>query len=344
MKLLSLGVTSVAVAITTLVSGCGGAGTSTDDRTVSVTSRPSLGDAGDDLYAGATPSATSSVTRPSPTATDSQSPSLGDDNICEVVGQDMIEYSKLSEESGKLSITRLIDYELLVDLREDPPTPPADGVVIVISCDAYVEWSNGGKSALTMYFLLDSDGNYRIKWDDIRDYRDPGDPAADNEDYDFQEEPGESSGGPSGSGGSSDGNAAGTSRTGTFYLEVTDGCWSFNSPPSREFPIESPQYKTLYESSCDSPHHAQVIYADAVPSGNATPSDEEVVQLCELKYIEYFDKAPPTSASATAGTTYLRWFYPDVGPESKKYPGRVICYVHQADINLQIYSLLTTRL
>lgn len=130
--------------------------------------------------------------------------------------------------------------------------------------------------------------------------------------------------------------AAGT----TFYLKLVNGqCYSFNSSTTSGVRIETTG-KTLYQKSCYSKHHIQVIKVGTVRK-TGTITQENMAAFCEAGYKAKFKKYSPVNI--TAGAKYLRWFFADPGAELKKY-GRIgICYIHQADSNYFNYTVMTKK-
>lgn len=87
--------------------------------------------------------------------------------LCDRVGKKAIEYSAIAAaESGGESIARVLEAKLLEDNRKTAITPVEGELSILISCRAVVELSNGDKGEVTLYELLDSEQQVRVRWED----------------------------------------------------------------------------------------------------------------------------------------------------------------------------------
>ena len=51
---------------------------------------------------------------------------------------------------------------------------------------------------------------------------------------------------------------------GTFYLELKTGCYSANKVPTKPSKWTDTNYKTLYSTSCTSPHHYEVFFTGKI--------------------------------------------------------------------------------
>ena len=93
-------------------------------------------------------------------------------SVCQLVGQDVIEYSKYQASSSSTSsIDRIISYKLVLDIRNKVRLPKAGKKVVVVECKARVHWQAAYRSDLTMYLLLDGNGNFRVRWDQIHNVK-----------------------------------------------------------------------------------------------------------------------------------------------------------------------------
>jgi hypothetical protein len=110
----------------------------------------------------ASPSESSERERPPAESGNSQ---LAKD-LCERVAAMAIEFSKVSSESsGAPYIAELLDWELVADNRATAVASVPDDVAVVIECFATVSLSTGDKGTVTLYELLDSKGQTRVRWD-----------------------------------------------------------------------------------------------------------------------------------------------------------------------------------
>ena len=126
----------------------------------------------------------------------------------------------------------------------------------------------------------------------------------------------------------------------TFYLKAVAGqCYSFNSSVTSTYRIGT-EPKTLYNKSCTSKHHAQVIKTGIVKKSGTITLDD-MYAYCDAAYRAKFKK--PAPVDVTPGALYVRFFYADPGPELLKY-GRVgVCYVHKADAGYNTFATLTRK-
>lgn len=87
--------------------------------------------------------------------------------LCDRVGKKAIEYSAIAAaESGGESIARVLEAELLEDNRKTAVTPAEGELSVLISCRVTVELTNGDKGEVTLYELLDSEEQVRVRWED----------------------------------------------------------------------------------------------------------------------------------------------------------------------------------
>jgi len=88
---------------------------------------------------------------------------------CLYVGDLAIEYSKLSEQQdGSASITQILDTRVLDDWSQTASIPPEGEKEPVIRCWARVRWSIGAESDVDLWLLIDSNGDARVRWDNIQ--------------------------------------------------------------------------------------------------------------------------------------------------------------------------------
>lgn len=99
-------------------------------------------------------------------STNGQNPNLAKD-LCTKVGENAIEFSTIaSQDTGAPFIARLLDFNLVKDNRKSVKKPTGDSVSVVIECRVQVELSTGDRGSVTIYELLDSKGQTRVRWDD----------------------------------------------------------------------------------------------------------------------------------------------------------------------------------
>ena len=117
-----------------------------------------------------------------------------------------------------------------------------------------------------------------------------------------------------------------------FYLDVVSGCYSANFPVSPLIAIQGrDDYKTLYQSNCDAPHHFQVIYSGIIPTKNnlKRPNTYEISEFCSIQYQKVVGKKIPNAK--IGGAIYSGWFLADQGIESRNYPQKGVCYLWKWD-------------
>lgn len=133
---------------------------------------PMVIDPGSDTYENTSDEMAEIKDEPTPSTSQSSAPkpaaSVAKD-LCTRVGENAIEFSKIAaEESGSAFIARLLDFELVADNRDTVTLPAVDEVAVVIECRVEIELSTGDRGSVTIYELLDSDGQTRVRWDDYQ--------------------------------------------------------------------------------------------------------------------------------------------------------------------------------
>lgn len=189
----------VAVCAAAMVSaGCSSAGTGLLARPVTITPAPArdLADVGGDQYSSAVPEFAGvdvdvTVPTPVPNASTSSGPTATDgvggllqaqdqQIDCLSVGQLVVEYSAVSSaQDGSASIDTILDTRLLDDWSATATVPPPGEKTPVVRCWARVRWSVGAESDVDLWLLVDSNGNARVRWDNIAKVDEhPGDGTA----------------------------------------------------------------------------------------------------------------------------------------------------------------------
>jgi len=117
--------------------------------------------------------------------------------------------------------------------------------------------------------------------------------------------------------------------TAGFYLDMTQGCYSYTEKVDALFPIESAA-KEIFATDCLEPHHFEVFSSTVVPGFDASNNltQDDALAGCETAYLDYFGAPYPTEQIPLAEqvkTPYLMWYFPDDGLEASEYPGRLIC-------------------
>lgn len=122
---------------------------------------------GEDTYTNATAEmiTSSELANPDQSGVNSEDEDLAKD-LCDRVGTKAIEYSIIAaEESGGAYIARVLEAELVQDNRDSAQRPEEGGLEIRIECRATVELSTGDKGSVTLYELLDSNNQVRVRWE-----------------------------------------------------------------------------------------------------------------------------------------------------------------------------------
>ena len=90
------------------------------------------------------------------------------DISCDQAALTAVEYSAVNAQiDGSASIDAVIDTRLLQDWTGSERVPAAGEKVPLIKCWARVRWSVGAISDVDIWLLMDSDGNMRVRWDNI---------------------------------------------------------------------------------------------------------------------------------------------------------------------------------
>ncbi len=145
----------------------------------------SLGeDRGEDVYDGAVPSFAGVDDTPTPTSpgkpTVTSSGDAAQDFLdaqgqnlsCEGVAAVAMEYTAFAEkETGQASITKVFSTKLTGDWTDGLEIPAEGEKTPVIRCQARVRWSADYDSDVDLWFLVDSNGDLRIRWDNVRNVK-----------------------------------------------------------------------------------------------------------------------------------------------------------------------------
>lgn len=171
-----------------VVIGLGGCGQDSS-TSASTSARPtyelpseSLGeDRGEDVYDGAVPSFAGVDDTPTPTSPGNPTATPSDDaaqNFLEEQGQNLscegvasvaMDYSAFAEkETGQASIVKVFSTKLTGDWTDGLEIPAEGEKTPVIRCEARVRWSADYDSDVDLWFLVDSNGDLRIRWDNVR--------------------------------------------------------------------------------------------------------------------------------------------------------------------------------
>ncbi len=114
-----------------------------------------------------------------------------------------------------------------------------------------------------------------------------------------------------------------------LYIAAEPGCYSATYISARTIPAKAP--KKLYPVSCSEKHHYEVYWAGKMETrpGNPIPASKASLNHCleKGKSLVILGRGPSSynfSADEMTGTG--NWLA-DKGPEAKRYPKRVVCYI-----------------
>ena len=127
---------------------------------------------------------------------------------------------------------------------------------------------------------------------------------------------------------------------GTFYLELKTGCYSANKFPNKSSKWTDTNYKTLYSTSCTSPHHYEVFYTGKIKAKdlNSDAAKKEAGIACDNAAIDTLMGQKDLPPTLTYG-----YFFPDPGAEEKKYGKKIFCFFRVADSKNDKYTLSIKR-
>jgi hypothetical protein len=127
---------------------------------------------------------------------------------------------------------------------------------------------------------------------------------------------------------------------GTFYLELKTGCYSANKFPNKSSKWTDTNYKTLYSTSCTSPHHYEVFYTGKIKAKdlNSDAAKKEAGIACDNAAIDTLMGQKDLPPTLTYG-----YFFPDPGAEEKKYGKKIFCFFRVADPKNDKYTLSIKR-
>lgn len=114
-----------------------------------------------------------------------------------------------------------------------------------------------------------------------------------------------------------------------LYIAAEPGCYSATFISSKSVPMKAP--KKLYPVSCYSNHHFEVFWSGQIATrpGNPIPQSKESANICvaKSKELKYYGRNANSYNFGPNETTGTGNWLPDKGPEAKRYPKRVVCYM-----------------
>jgi hypothetical protein len=122
--------------------------------------------------------------------------------------------------------------------------------------------------------------------------------------------------------------AADALSKGTFYLELKPGCYSANKAPTKPSKWTDTNYKTLYSTTCTSPHHYEVFFVGKIKAKDLSSeaAKKEAGIACDNAAIATLTGQKDLPQSLTYG-----YFFPDPGAEEKKFGKKILCFFRVAD-------------
>ncbi len=126
----------------------------------------------------------------------------------------------------------------------------------------------------------------------------------------------------------------------TFYLQLQLGCYSANKAPTKSSKWSDTNYKTLYQTGCNDPHHYEVFYTGKLKAKklNSDAAKKEAEAACDKAAFSAL-----TGQKELPGTLTYGYFYPDPGAEEKKHGKKIICFFRVADPKNDKLSLSIKR-
>jgi hypothetical protein len=116
---------------------------------------------------------------------------------------------------------------------------------------------------------------------------------------------------------------------GSRYIAAEPGCYSATYISSKTVPMKAP--KKLFPVSCSSKHHFEVYWSGQVATqpGNPIPTSRSSANFCleKSKYQTVLGRGPNSYNFGLNETTGTGNWLADRGPEAKRYPKRLVCYM-----------------
>jgi hypothetical protein len=114
-----------------------------------------------------------------------------------------------------------------------------------------------------------------------------------------------------------------------LYISADPGCYSATFASSSTVPIRTP--KKLYPVSCFEKHHFEVFWSGqtATQPGNPIPESTASLKFCSdrSKKVKVLGRNSNSYNYGPNEMTGTGIWLPDKGPEAKRYPKRLVCYV-----------------
>lgn len=114
-----------------------------------------------------------------------------------------------------------------------------------------------------------------------------------------------------------------------LYIAAEPGCYSATYISSKSIPMKAP--KKLYPVSCFEKHHYEVFWSGQVATqrGNPIPASKASANFCveKSKDLVILGRGPSSYNFGPQETTGTGNWLADKGPEAKRYPKRLVCYM-----------------
>lgn len=114
-----------------------------------------------------------------------------------------------------------------------------------------------------------------------------------------------------------------------LYIAAERGCYSATYISSKTVPMTAP--KKLFPVSCFEKHHYEVFWSGQVETqpGNPIPSSKPASNFCveKSKKLVILARGSNSYNFGLLETTGTGNWLADKGPEAKRYPKRLVCYM-----------------
>ena len=133
--------------------------------------------------------------------------------------------------------------------------------------------------------------------------------------------------------------SANGATTGTFYLDAKVGCYAADKTPKKPHKWSTTNYKTLYSTSCNSPHHYEVFSITKLKAKNlaSDAAQKEASTACSTAARKTINGAE------VPATLTFAYFFPDPGAEQKKYGTKTICFFRVSDTKSDQYTISISK-
>ena len=114
-----------------------------------------------------------------------------------------------------------------------------------------------------------------------------------------------------------------------LYIAAEPGCYSATYISAPTIPMKAP--KKLYPVSCFEKHHYEVYWSGRIKTqpGNPIPASKASLNHCldKGKELAILGRGPNSYNFGPNETTGTGNWLADKGPEAKRFPKRVVCYI-----------------